>query len=42
MDLTQAEVKALLDRWSEACRTKDIDRLMSLYAPDITYFDVVP
>jgi uncharacterized protein (TIGR02246 family) len=42
VDSTQSEVKALLDRWSEACRTKDIDRLISLYAPDITYFDVVP
>ena len=42
MNSSQAEVRALLDRWSEACRTKDIDRLMSLYAPDITYFDVVP
>jgi ketosteroid isomerase-like protein len=39
---TQSEVRALLDSWSEACRTKDIERLMSLYAPDITYFDVVP
>ncbi len=39
---TQSEVRALLESWSEACRAKDIDRLMSLYAPDITYFDVVP
>lgn len=38
----QSEVKTLLDRWSEACRGKDIERLMSLYATDITYFDVVP
>src|SRR5262245_64964815 len=38
----RSEVRALLDSWSEACRIKDIDRLMSLYAPDITYFDVVP
>jgi ketosteroid isomerase-like protein len=42
IDATQAEVKALLDRWSEACRTKDIDRLMPLYGPDNTYFDLVP
>ena len=42
MTSTQSEVRALIDRWSEACRTKDIDRLMSLYSPDITYFDVVP
>jgi ketosteroid isomerase-like protein len=37
-----SEVKALLDSRVEACRAKDIDRLMSLYAPDCVYFDVVP
>jgi uncharacterized protein (TIGR02246 family) len=42
MATTQSEVRALLDSWSEAIRTKDIDRLMALYAPDIVYFDVVP
>ena len=42
IDHTQSEVRALLESWSAACRAKDIDRLMSLYAPDITYFDVVP
>jgi uncharacterized protein (TIGR02246 family) len=42
MDSTQSEVRALLDRWSEAIRAKDVERLMSLYAPDIVYFDVVP
>jgi ketosteroid isomerase-like protein len=42
VDSTQSEVRALLDRWSEAARMKDIDRLMALYAPDIVYFDVVP
>ena len=42
MALTQPEVRALLDSWSEAIRVKDIDRLMSLYFPDIVYFDVVP
>ncbi|MPZ96944.1 MAG: DUF4440 domain-containing protein [Propionibacteriales bacterium] len=39
---TQSEVRALLDRRSEAVRVKDIDRLMSPYSPDIVYFDVVP
>ncbi|MGH3386135.1 MAG: YybH family protein [Nocardioidaceae bacterium] len=42
MDSTQSDVRALLDRRSEAARTKDIDRLMSTYSPDIVYFDVVP
>ncbi|MEU4392732.1 nuclear transport factor 2 family protein [Kribbella sp. NPDC023855] len=34
-------ITALLDLRVEACRDKDIDRLMSLYSPDITYYDVV-
>ena len=42
MDSNQSEFRALLDGWSEATRIKDIDRLMALYSPDITYFDVVP
>jgi ketosteroid isomerase-like protein len=42
MDSTRSEVSALLDRWSEAIRAKDIDRLMALYAPSIIYFDLVP
>jgi uncharacterized protein (TIGR02246 family) len=39
---TQSEVRALIDSWSETIRTKDIERLMAMYAPDIVYFDVVP
>jgi ketosteroid isomerase-like protein len=39
---TQSEVGALFDNRSEAIWTKDIDRLMSLYSPDIVYFDLVP
>ena len=42
MASTQSEVRALLDSQTEAIRTKDIDRLMSLYSPGIAYFDVVP
>lgn len=42
MASTDSDVKELLDSQSEAARTKDIDRLMSLYSPDIIYFDVVP
>ena len=38
----QSQIKALLKYWTEASRLKDIDLLMSLYSPDITYFDVVP
>jgi len=36
------EVEALLESRVQACRDKDIDKLMSLYSPDIVYFDVVP
>jgi uncharacterized protein (TIGR02246 family) len=42
MDANQSDVRALLDAQVEAIRRKDLDRLMSLYSPDIVYFDVVP
>jgi ketosteroid isomerase-like protein len=41
MTSTESEVRTLVDRWSEAIRIRDIDRLMALYAPDLVYFDVV-
>jgi ketosteroid isomerase-like protein len=39
---TQAEIRAFLDSRSEAIWTKDLDRLLSFYSPDIVYFDIVP
>ena len=42
MASAEAEVRALLDNWSATVRARDIDGLMSLYAPGIVYFDVVP
>jgi ketosteroid isomerase-like protein len=42
MASTESEVTALLDDRSEAVWTKDVDRLMSFYSPDIVYFDIVP
>jgi len=39
---TQSEIEALLERRIEACRDKDIDKLMSIFAAEIVYFDVVP
>jgi ketosteroid isomerase-like protein len=42
MASTESDVRALLDRQSAAMREKDIDQLMSVYSPDIIYFDVVP
>ena len=41
-DDARAEVMAVLDSRVEACRARDIDRLMSLYSPDIVYFDIIP
>lgn len=41
MITNDSEVRALLDARVDACRAKDIDRLMSLYSPGIVYFDVV-
>lgn len=38
----RADVMAVLDSRVEACRARDIDRLMSLYSPDIVYFDIIP
>jgi uncharacterized protein (TIGR02246 family) len=42
MEKTQAEVRALLERRSQAALDKDLSHLVSLYAPDVVYFDVVP
>src|SRR5688500_12374719 len=42
MPSAQTELRALFDRRSEAMRTKDIDRLMSVFSPDVVYFDLVP
>ena len=39
---TEPNVETLLDRRVEACRDKDIDKLMSIFADEIVYFDVVP
>ncbi|GLY66779.1 YybH family protein [Amycolatopsis taiwanensis] len=42
MTTNESEVRALLDARVEACRTKNIDRLMSHYSADIVYYDAVP
>lgn len=42
MSTIPADVKAVFDGQVEAMRTKDLDRLMSLYSSDVVYFDVVP
>lgn len=42
MASNESEIRALLERQSEAMRRKDIDQLMACYAPDVVYFDTVP
>jgi ketosteroid isomerase-like protein len=42
MTSSESEIRVLLDKRVNACRAKDIDQLMGLYAPDIVYYDVVP
>jgi len=42
MASTESEVRALVDRRTEAIRSKDLDGLMAVYSPDIVYFDVPP
>ena len=42
MTSTRSEVETLLARQRDAIEAKDLDGLMSLYAADVVYFDVVP
>jgi uncharacterized protein (TIGR02246 family) len=42
MESTESEVRALYDGLFDAIRSKDLERLVAAYSPDIVYFDVVP
>jgi ketosteroid isomerase-like protein len=42
MTPSESEIRVLLNKRIDACRAKDIDRLMALYASTIVYYDVVP
>lgn len=42
MPSVHSELGAFFEHRSEAIRAKDIDRLLSFYAPDVVYFDIVP
>ena len=42
MASAESDVMKLLEAWSVAVRSRDIEAIMALYAPDIVYFDVVP
>ncbi len=41
-DTNKAAVSELIDGYIEAIRNKDIDGVMSVYAPDLVAFDIVP
>jgi ketosteroid isomerase-like protein len=38
----EAQISKLIDRWLTALRAKDLDGIMSCYAPDILLFDILP
>ena len=38
----EAEIKRVIEGYVEAFRAKDLDGIMSMYAPEVVTFDVVP
>lgn len=38
----EAQIRQLIDRWAESLRSKDVNAVMSHYAPDIVAFDLAP
>ena len=38
----EAEIRQLLDRWAKAFSAHDVSTIMSLYAPDVVAYDIVP
>ncbi|MGE7956389.1 YybH family protein [Pseudomonas sp. NPDC089530] len=38
---SESEIRSLIDAWRQAVMVKDIDRIVSYYADDITSFDAV-
>jgi uncharacterized protein (TIGR02246 family) len=38
----EAQIRELIDRWLKSLRAKDLDGIMSCYAPDILLFDILP
>jgi ketosteroid isomerase-like protein len=40
----EADIRKLLDRWSDAFRRKDVDGVMAIYVPgkELTAFDIIP
>ncbi len=40
--IDEAQIRQLIDGWARALRAKDIDGVMSHYAPEILLFDLAP
>jgi ketosteroid isomerase-like protein len=40
--IDEAQIRQLIDGWAKALRAKDIEGVMSYYAPDILLFDLAP
>ena len=38
----EAQIRQLLEQWTQALHAKDLNTLMSYYAPDILTFDILP
>ena len=38
----EAQLRQLLEQWIQALHAKDLNTLMSYYAPDILTFDILP
>jgi len=38
----EAQIRQLIEQWAQALYTKDLNTLMSYYAPDILTFDILP
>jgi ketosteroid isomerase-like protein len=38
----EAQIRQLLEQWAQALYAKDLNALMSYYAPDILTFDILP
>jgi uncharacterized protein (TIGR02246 family) len=41
MATDETQLRQLIDDWADAVRAKDIDRIMSHYAPDVLAFDAI-
>jgi PhnB protein len=39
---TDAKIRKLIDTWTAALHARDVERIMSVYAPDVRVFDLAP